>query len=383
MNLKILKKISVFVLILFWVFSGWPIFQIQEASANTSYYDPTSDISTGWDCVGTDCDTLGHYSSLDDGTRVGSAPDTSDYINITVAPNATSEEHGINSIIEPNINYLRLYYYAETGNRAGINVNLNNNGTSQASFSLVQNSTPASWRYIQWDNPTPGTVSGEFAITDTGSGQKGDGTVYAWYVEVDYTPVITIGTVGSQTSLMDISSTDNYLGGAFTLSSNIDTAEITEIIVSETGTVNANSNLSNLSLYYETAETCTYNGDETLFGTAASFDASENATISGSMTVGTSNICLYPVLDVGSGASDSETLELEITDSSTEVTIVGGEVTPATPVLISGTTTLQASPVVSISLNPTDFDLQITVPTSTACDTEATVSVTVQATASN
>ncbi|MCK4554529.1 hypothetical protein KAU19_06265, partial [Candidatus Parcubacteria bacterium] len=177
------------------------------------------------------------------------------------------------------------------------------------------------------------------------------------YIQVDYTiHNITTGTGETQTTNMDVDSSDNYVGGYFTFVRDAGTANVTQIVISETGTVNANSNLSNVDIYYETAESCSYDADEALFGTAASFDASENATISGTMAVGTSQICVYVVLDVGSGASADETVLIEITNPSSEVTASVGTVSPGTAVVINGATTLQASSnsapsITSISLN--------------------------------
>lgn len=162
--------------------------------------------------------------------------------------------------------------------------------------------------------------------------------------------VITVAATGTQTSSMNSATSNNYVGGAFTAVRDFGTADITQIKVSENGTVNANSNLSNLDLYYETAGTCTYNGTETLFGTAASFDGSDDATVTGTLTVTTSQICIYAVLDVGAGISNGQTLEIEITNPSTDVTVSKGTATPASAISISGTTTLSLV-VISITLN--------------------------------
>jgi len=160
-----------------------------------------------------------------------------------------------------------------------------------------------------------------------------------WRVETGY---VTVSTTGSQTSTINIPSTNNYVGGAFTFVRNAGSANVTQIIVTETGTVNANANLSNLDLYYETAGTCSYDGNETLFGTATSFDASEKATVSGTMSVGTSQVCVYALVDVGSGASNGQTLDIEI-NASGDVTVSSGSVSGSFPVAISGSTTLQST----------------------------------------
>lgn len=154
-------------------------------------------------------------------------------------------------------------------------------------------------------------------------------------------PVLTIGTAGNQVSSLSFPSNNNYLGGAFTLIRNSGITNVTQITITETGTINANLNLSNVKLYYETTDNCSYDGTENLFGTAPSFNSFEKATVSGTMSVGTFQVCLYVVLDVGSGASVGQTIEIEISNPSTEVIVSAGSVSPATPVAIAGSTTLQ------------------------------------------
>jgi len=181
-------------------------------------------------------------------------------------------------------------------------------------------------------------------VSDRVGGSDG-GTLYIYdmWAEGTYVVVgnITVGATGTQTATMDIPSTNNYIGGAFTFVRNSGTTNVTQIIITETGTVNANSNLSNVKLYYETAATCSYEGTEPLFGTAPSFNASEKAIISGIMPVGTLQVCVYVVLDVGAGATDGQTLEIEISNPSAEVTVPAGLVSPVTPVAIASTTILQ------------------------------------------
>lgn len=175
-------------------------------------------------------------------------------------------------------------------------------------------------------------------------------------ITITYTlPTMTVGTTGTQTSTMNIPSTNNYVGGAFTFVTDINTATTTQIIITDgpTGTVNANLNLSNLKIRYETAGTCTYDGNETYFNAAGvSFNSSEKATATGTMSVGTSQVCVYVVLDVGSGASAGQTIEIEISNPSTEVTISAGTVSPSSVVAIAGTTTIQSAPTVSCSTSP-------------------------------
>mgnify|MGYP001557973030 FL=1 len=156
---------------------------------------------------------------------------------------------------------------------------------------------------------------------------------------------ITVGTTGTQTADMNIPSTNQYVGGAWTFVRNESTADVTSITVSETdASLVAQTYLANLDLYYETAATCTYDGTETLFGTDTAFDASEDAVITGTMAVGTSQVCVYAVVDVVTGAPNADTFDLEITNPSTEVVVSAGVVSPATAVAIAGATTINLLP---------------------------------------
>jgi hypothetical protein len=180
--------------------------------------------------------------------------------------------------------------------------------------------------YVTWDLPSTNDLMGN-TIVDL------------------QIPNIAVGSTGSQTSSVTIPATDAYIGGAFTLNRTQGTADVnlTQLIITDTGTVNANLNLSNVDIYYETAGTCSFDGAETLFGTGASFSVSEKAAVSGALTIGASQICVYVVLDISSGASAGQTVEVEISNPSTEITVSVGTVMPGTAVAISGTTSLTAN----------------------------------------
>ncbi len=158
------------------------------------------------------------------------------------------------------------------------------------------------------------------------------------------TGTVSVGATGSQTPTLHIPSSGEHVGGAFTLVRDDGSTTITQITFTETGTVTANTNLSELDIYYEAAAACSFDGDELLFGSATSFDLSEKAVVSGSMTVATAQICVYASVTIGDGAFDGETLEIEISDPSSEVVAGSGLVSPAIPVEIPGTTTLSTAP---------------------------------------
>ncbi len=155
---------------------------------------------------------------------------------------------------------------------------------------------------------------------------------------------LTVGTTGTQTTDATLGTNDNYIG-AFNFVSD-GSQKVTEIIVSETGTVDE-TNLSNVDIRYETAGTCSYQGTETLFGTASSFSSSE-AAISGSMTIGTSQVCVYVILDVGSGATPGNTIGIAINTPATKITVSTGIVSTSSIVEIAGDTIINGT--LSVSL---------------------------------
>lgn len=157
----------------------------------------------------------------------------------------------------------------------------------------------------------------------------------AWNV-----PAITLASTGTQVATINKPITDTHVGAAFTLASNGANINLNNITISETGTVNANTNLANVKLYYETAGTCTYDGIETQYGSTQSFNASQQATFANTLSIGTSQVCMYVVLDVGSGASAGETIEIEVTQSTdieADRAVLG-----TFPVTLAGTSTISS-----------------------------------------
>jgi len=183
-----------------------------------------------------------------------------------------------------------------------------------------------------------GTLSNGFSV-GTAAETNTSGTNNYFYAAWSM-PAIILGTTGTQTSSVYVSSSNNYIGGAFTLASNGPAINLNSIKISETGTIAANTDLSNVKIYQETAGTCTYDGIESQYGTTQSFDASQQATFSSTLSVTTSQICMYVVLDIGSGATAGQTIEIEITSLSD---ISADKVVKATfPVALSGTSTISS-----------------------------------------
>ena len=162
-------------------------------------------------------------------------------------------------------------------------------------------------------------------------------------------PETLVSARGTQTTSLAIPSSNQYVGGSFVIQSSSGSRNVTGMTITENGTVNAQTNLSNVKLYYENDTSAPYDcasesyaGTESQFGSTGSFNGADGTASFSGTSVGistTSTMCVYAVLDIGSGAANNETLELKINDPSTDVTVSSGTVSNDMTE-ISGTTTL-------------------------------------------
>ena len=161
-------------------------------------------------------------------------------------------------------------------------------------------------------------------------------------INLDVTPPsITISTTGTQVSSIQQNTLNAYIGGAFTFLRNTSSTSVTSITVSETGTI-SDANISGLILYYKQEATCSTSipGDATVFNSTPGSFSSGSSTVTGTMTVGTSQICVYVEADIGSGAQVDDTVEIQLTNPSTQITASAGSVSPSSAVAIAGTSTI-------------------------------------------
>ncbi|MBI2052835.1 MAG: hypothetical protein HYT34_01155 [Candidatus Ryanbacteria bacterium] len=174
-------------------------------------------------------------------------------------------------------------------------------------------------------------ATGNCTESMTGTAAINIGALTALRPEPPPSNVVTVGTSLAQPTNVTEGNTAVVMG-AFTFISSASPATITSIKVSEKGTVNANTNLSNARLYAEQEATCTFAG-ATQIGTNQSFTALDEATF-GSLTLSVGNItqqCVFIVLDVGSSAGGGNTIEIEITASG-DVAVTGASVSGTFPV---------------------------------------------------
>lgn len=183
-----------------------------------------------------------------------------------------------------------------------------------------------------------------------------NGTVlnnYTNYPSATIAADVSVASFGTQTATVDVPTTNFYLGGGFSIKENTGSRNVTSITVTEDGTINASSSISNLRLYYEndvsapyTCASESYSGSESRFGatsTAGFSDVGEKATFSGTASVSTTSaLCVYVVFDVTNNAHNAETVEVSISSPSTEVAVTGGaSVGPSSQVSIASTTTVR------------------------------------------
>ena len=223
-------------------------------------------------------------------------------------------------------------------------------------------SVPAYGARTSWAAVSNVDVSSYFTTTGTytlevyatlRNGNNASAQSLAWVDNINLDvipPNITTSTTGTQATSAEIGKSDKYIGGAFTFVRDVGSATVSSITVSELGTI-SDTNISGLILYYKQEATCstTIPGDATQFNSTAGSFSSGSSTVTGSMSVGTSQVCVYVEVDIGSGASVDDTVMIQITNPSTQVTASSGTVSPSSTVAISGTTTIVAAVSISIT----------------------------------
>ncbi|MFC1978505.1 hypothetical protein ACFLVP_00770, partial [Chloroflexota bacterium] len=89
-------------------------------------------------------------------------------------------------------------------------------------------------------------------------------------------PDATVSTTGTQTTNMNIPSTDQYVGGAFVITETTSSRFVTGITITETGTVDALNDLDDIKLYYELDTSAPYDGaSENYAGTETQFGSTD------------------------------------------------------------------------------------------------------------
>lgn len=281
--------------------------------------------------------------------------DTADLVDVTSANDETATNARISFTGATAVSTQYAFAIAASG---WGDDDFTNPTTASWSSSSTDAFVQSSW--TEWATSNAGSLGIAYAHIDTASVQGARLTVTGGGGTEDRNSAIavfnlvpqvtTVGSRGNQTTPIKLGTNNNYAGGAFTFVPNSGSTTVTAINLTETGSVNAQNDLSNIRLKYEMDSTApydcasvSYGGTELQYGaTSTSFSAANGtSTFNGSVTISTTSaMCVYPVLNVDSTASDGQTIELQITRPSTGVTVGGGTVTPATPVTLSGTSNI-------------------------------------------
>lgn len=209
-------------------------------------------------------------------------------------------------------------------------------------------------------------LEAEFAITPTASAP--DGTTYCFRLTDNGTALrnydiyptgtisadVTVSAFGSHTGTVSAGTADFYTGGGFAITRNGTNRTVTDITLSEIGTVDASSSLSNIELYYELDTTAPYDcADQSYAGTEAQFgttdtngfsDTNGTSSFSGSVVINnTATMCVYPVLDVGADITNGDTIALAINNPASDVVVTSATVGPGSAVSPSGDTTVASA----------------------------------------
>jgi hypothetical protein len=165
------------------------------------------------------------------------------------------------------------------------------------------------------------------------------------------TPATVVSTEGTQKTQIRASSTAAHVGGAFEIVDTAATRNVTDITITELGTVDGTVDVDNIKLQYDLDTSApydcaseSYNGSESQFGSTDTngFSAANGgSTFSDSVSISpTQTMCVYPVMDIKQSAN-GKTLEVQITNPLSQVVVSGTVLaTPMATVALSGTTNI-------------------------------------------
>ncbi|MCA9365729.1 hypothetical protein KC723_02445 [Candidatus Kaiserbacteria bacterium] len=163
---------------------------------------------------------------------------------------------------------------------------------------------------------------------------------------------VDVSATSSHNTNSQIPANNVYQGGGFVIEENTSSRNVTNITISESGTVDGSTGLDNIKLFYDQDTTapydCTgesYSGSESQFGSTDTTGFSgANGISSFTDSVGistTSSLCVYVVYDVTESANDGETVIISINDPTIDVGVTsGGSISPDSAVAPTGQMTL-------------------------------------------
>jgi hypothetical protein len=271
----------------------------------------------------TDVDSVGGAWDMFDSANVAEAGDTT---NISIANGGVSD--GVGSFVTPN---------------GGVR-----DVTSQTGLLSITADDFTELEYsIQATGAAVEGVSYCFRVTDAGSELR----AYTNYPEATLNADITVAAAGAQITTTTAGGSDVYVGGLFSIVSNSGSFTLTDMTVTETGTIDAEQYLSNLRIAYDVDTTnprdCaseSYGGAETELIGSAFNDPNGTSSVTLSESIQTNrSICAYVLVDIASDVPDAATIDFEISLPNTDVVVTGATVGPGSAVTLSGSTLVEAA----------------------------------------
>ena len=362
---RVIVPVAGILLALFWVELTQNIVSFKfipslftPVEAAVASIDPDGDViaNTGTRVTCTGAAT--YEECLDDGARDPTAPSTAgDYIDYSDGDQTNSTMGSITSVDTVTAIDVKVYH-EETRNNMTLSVSLwdatgaTQYGTTQA---LAYQASPV-WETSTFSGLSLNQTQIDGLVIRLSCARSGGPARlcrgFEMYADVTYTELINV-TVSATSSQQDVnaSTTDSYVGGAFVIEGTNGTRNITSIEINETGTIDAANDLKNIKLFYDLSTTTpfdcsteSYTGDESQFGStdANGFSAANGlSTFTGSVSISpTQTMCVYPVMDVIGTVGAGDTIEIQITDPTTDVAGSGSPliITPATAVALASTT---------------------------------------------
>lgn len=211
---------------------------------------------------------------------------------------------------------------------------------------------PTNWTEAEFSiMPTALSVEGNsycFRLTDAGTPLAG----YTNYAKATVAADVTVRATSTQITATDIPTTGFYTGGAFVIIENAGSRNVTDITITENGTVDGATGVNNIKLFYDLDTTFPYDcASESYAGTESQFGSTDTngfssangtSTFSGSVAISTTQaMCVYSVMDITDQAHNAETLDITINSGSSDVLVTGGgSVSPSSAIDITSSTTL-------------------------------------------
>lgn len=182
------------------------------------------------------------------------------------------------------------------------------------------------------------------SLTLSGGGSEERNSVLAVYNNFTYAQA---SADGSQMVNINTPALNQYIGGKFIISNVGSARNVTDISISENGTIDAQNSLENIKLFYDFDTSVPYDcasesfsGSEAQFGANGSFSSADGTvSFSDSKSISTTqSLCTYPVFDINTNADTDDTIDIYINNPTSDIIVSSGSVVPATPIALSGTT---------------------------------------------